>query len=660
MTASAVPFYTQAFKVWAGAPAAPTARLLNATDDAALGCGDFAGGGFGPGGLPCAETFQNTANSLNTEWLLNTRIDYDMTDRDRLYFRFGTDHGVQATSTDPINQAFSANSVQPQWGGQAGYTRTISANSVNELLASGFYYLAVFGPPNLAGALAVFPTTFAFNDGLYSQLGGLAPNGLNRYPSGRRVAQWQIVDDYSYIHGAHEFKVGVNFRRNYVGDLAYGPQTSGLLTFASMTDFVTGKLTNGSTYAQNFTRIGAEHIDLYSMGIYGQDQWKVSPKLTLTLALRLDRSENPACAANCYAGLNSTFENLAHGATIPYNTAIQTGISRAFRGIDPIIPQPRIGVAYSLDSKTVIRSGFGLFSDDFAGTLNNRFFTNSPNVTSFTTAAGSGLIAAPGVANSAFANVANSNTAFQTGFGSGATVANLQATVPGFALPNLYTQADEFHLPRYAEWNLEVQRELTPALVLDVNYVGNHGWDEINQNTYANAFSTTGFGGLPTTAPDARFGEINELSSTGHSNYDGLTSSLKLHFQSFIGQINYTWGHALDTCSNNCLTQFNLLTSASLRYDSNPVGANGSYGNADYDTRHSFGANYMWTIPTHFGNAALKSALGGWTIGGTFQARSGYPLSIINTSLRSTYVGNKLRGSGQSRYLQTGLAGRDR
>ena len=138
----------------------------------------------------------------------------------------------------------------------------------------------------------------------------------------------------------------------------------------------------------------------------------------------------------------------------------------------------------------------------------------------FATAQGSGLVAAPGVAKSAFSNVANSNAAFQNGFSGGATLASLQANVPGFSVPSLYTQADEFHLPRYAEWNFEIQRELPAHLVLDLNYVGNHGWDEINQDPYPNAFSPrTGFGGLPRTAPDPRFGEINELSSTGYSNY---------------------------------------------------------------------------------------------------------------------------------------------
>lgn len=637
----AVPFYNTAFGLYAGASGAGRAAPVTRADDDALGCGDFTGGGYGTK-LPCARKFQSTVNNLNTEWLLTSRADYNVTSNDHVYFRYNTDHGVQATGTDAINPAFNANSVQPSSGGQVGYTRTIGAASVNQLLLSGSYYSAKFGPPNLAASLAIFPTTFTFNDGLYSQLGGGAnPTGVgnNNYPSGRNVAQWQIVDDFAHTHGKHELKAGINFRRNDVGDYSYGPNTSGLLSFNSMTDFVNGSLDNGSTYAQNFTRIGAEHIGLYSLGFYAQDQWKVRPTLTFTAAIRFERAANPSCALKCFAGLSSTFQALPHDAAQAYNTAIHLGIPNAFRGLDAINAQPRFGVAYIVDAKTVIRAGIGLFADQFAGNLSSRFFTNTPNVASFTATSG---VAAPGVAGSAFAKVAASNAALQAGFANGATLAQLQASVPGFALPNLFTQVDQFHVPMYTEWNFEIQRELTSKVTLSENYVGNHGWHEINQNPYLNAYAASGFGGLPKAPADARFGQINQLDSTGHSNYDGLVSSVKWRISSsLLGQINYTWSHALDTCSNNCLGRFNLLTSPSYRYQLNPAGVDAqNYGNADYDVRHSLSMNYVWTVPTHFQNLALKKVLGGWTASGTLFAKTGYPFSVVNSALRSTYIKN--------------------
>jgi hypothetical protein len=640
---AAIPFYTKALNLYAGASGASRATPVTAGVDSALGCGDFAGGGFGTT-QPCARQFQSTVNALNTEWLLSERGDYNVTDKDRVYFRGSTDRGLQATATDAINPAFSANSWQPRWSTQLGYSRVISPRAVNQLLLSAYYYSDLFGPPNLAAALAVFPTTLVFGDGLFSSMGGGATpsgpvvHGLSNFPVGNKVAQWQIVDDYAYMHGRHEFKAGVNIRRNDVGDYSYGPGTSGSMTFNSMTDFVDGSLVNGSTYSQSFTRIGAEHIGLYSLSFYGQDQWKVRPNLSITASLRFDRFGNPTCGRDCFSRLSGTFEELTHDAAQPYNSAIQLGLHNAFKNLDALVAQPRVGVAYTLNSKTVIRAGAGLFADDFPGLLTSRFFTNSPNVNSFTTTSG---IAAPGVAGSAFANVAASNAAYQQGFNNGATLAQLKASVPGFAVPNFYTIADQFHAPEYLEWNFEIQQQLQEHLILSVNYVGNHGWDEINQSPFPNAWSKTGFGGLPTAVPDARFGEINELSSAGHSHYNGLTSSLKWRLRSLTGTLAYTWSHVLDTCSNNCRLPFNLLTAPSMRYQFNPAGPDaGNYGSADYDVRHNVTANYVWAIPAPFQNGVLKRTLGGWTAGGTFIAHTGFPFTVVNSGLRSAYTKN--------------------
>ena len=190
---AAVPFYTTIFNLYAGASGAGRATPVTNADDpsGALGCGDFQGGGFGTT-RPCAQGFRSTVNNLNTEWLIASRVDYNISDKDRVYFRYNTDHGIQATGTDPINPAFNANSVQPSYGGQFGYTRVINPNMVNQLLLSASYYVALFGPPNIGNALATFPTTIAFGDGLYdSNTSGTSLGGLDfNYPNGRKVRQW--------------------------------------------------------------------------------------------------------------------------------------------------------------------------------------------------------------------------------------------------------------------------------------------------------------------------------------------------------------------------------------------------------------------------------------------------------------------------------------
>jgi len=657
---SAVPFYTKALNLYNTSSGAGRLSPLTPSQDLALGCGDIVGGSS-PGALaaqaagfgttrPCAGTFRSTVNNLNTEWLLQARGDYNVTNNDRIYLRFNTDHGVQATGTDPINSAFNANSVQPSYGGQFGYTRVIGPSMVNQLILSASYYTAVFGPPDLQAALNTFPTTFLFNNGApYTNLGGGGNQGGGDsvYPQGRKVRQWGLVDDYSINHGAHTIKFGANVRRNWVSTYAYGPGTSGLLTFNSMNDFISGALSapggdGGSTYAQTFSSIGAEDVSMYSAGFYAQDEWKIRPNFTITMAIRFDRNSNINCAGSCFTELRGQpFGQVAHSATTPYNASIQTGLKSAFPNVEPVVTAPRVGFAYSPTSSTVLRGGFGIFSDLYQGVIADRFITNAPAIASFTTSSG---VVAPGVPNSAFSSVANSYNAFAGGFASGATVGQLMAAVPGFANPNFNTIANKLYNPKYYEWNFEVQQAFSNKYLLSLNYVGNKGYNEANQTLLANAYSPTGVAGLPAAAPDARFGQVRELNSNGFSNYNGLVTSFRWRAaSSFSGLFSYTWSHALDTCSNACLQPYNNLTATSLRYQISPVDLRSlNYGSADYDVRHSLSANYVWNLPgTRLQNSVLKTVFGGWTAAGTFFYHSGYPFRVVNTGVRGAQgVGN--------------------
>jgi hypothetical protein len=629
---AAVPIYTTAMSLYNGASGAGRSTPVTSDVDSALGCGDFAGtDGWGTGSKACARGFRSTVNNLNEEWLMAIKGDWYASSKDQIYLRYNQDHGVQATGTDPINAIFNANSVQPSYGGQFGYTRTISPTMTNNLLLSASYYSAIFGPPNIAASLKAFPTTFTFADGLYSNMGGSDTS----YPQGRKVRQWQLLDDYSLVHGSHSFKFGTNIRKNFIATYATFPNTSGLYTFFSMTDFVNGSLDNGSTYSQNFQGVGAEPLSMYSAGFYGQDEWRVRQNLTLTLTLRMDRNSNISCGNGCFNEFSSAFQQLSHDSTVPYNAVDHTGITHAFPSVEPVVFEPRVGFAYSLRNSTVLRGGFGIFSDLYQGLIADRFITNTPSVSSFT--ASSGLVA-PGNPNSAQAIVTNSNNALQSGFASGATVAQLLSQVAGFARPNFNTIAPKLYNPKYYEWNFEVQQSFGANYMFSVNYVGNKGYQEINENLFLNAFSAAGFAGLPTSRPDGRFGEIRELNNDGYSNYNGLVAAFKWRLGSqFAGQFAYTWSHALDTCSNECLEPFNASTAVSLRYQISPFGlSNLNYSNADYDVRHTVSANYVYTVPTsYFGNSILKNVLGGWTAAGTVFFHGGYPFSIVDSGVRS-------------------------
>jgi hypothetical protein len=649
---SAVPFYTNIFKLYAGAPGS------SAATSAPGNCGGLSGksagtgltfdtptptgGTSGPGIVNCAQQYFTNVNNLNTERLQSVSVDWNASQNDTLKFRYKQDRGVQATGTDPINALFNANSVQPEDDGQLSWTHIINSHTTNQFIAAGLYYSAIFGPPNIKSSLALFPTTIAFNDGAWVNMGG----SDNSFPQGRNVAQYQFVDDFAWTKGNHGIKLGTNIRRNNISSFAAGPNTSGTVTIADLTDFYNGVLSNagGSTMSKNFANATEQPISYYSLGLYIQDEWRATSKLKLTLALRADRNSAEICHHNCFSRLANPFGSIPHDATIPYNQAITSGLSQAFPNLEKVVFAPRGGFAYSVNSGLVIRGGLGLFSDLYPGFLADRFIVNAPNVTAFTVAAGSANIPiAPGTTlngvQDGFAIAAASNVALRSAFANGGTLASIQTTFPGFSPPNFSSVATNVKNPKYVEWNLMVEKTLDSRTSLTLNYVGNHGYDEFVSNVGLNAFCPAGNShgcprSLPTTPADLRFSNITEISNSGVSNYDGLTATVTRRFSKGLrGIFNYTWSHSLDTLSNGGLLPYSTNTSGdSFRLQIDPYNIHSpNYGNSDYDFRHSLSANYSYELPFKSQNHFLNEAIAGWGFSQTIFFRTGEPFTVYRS-----------------------------
>jgi hypothetical protein len=667
-------YYKSIFGIYNGASQASRATAVTAALDPALGCGDFDGtttGGvtFGTGATPCAYVFQNTAGSLNTEQLYSIRVDQNWGAKDKLSYRYKHDWGVQATGTDALNPAFNANSVQPEWDGQFNETHIFSPNLVNNLILSGLYYSAIFGPPNIKSSLAVFPTTILYLDGLgFANVGGTNYN----YPQGRNVSQYMIVDDVSYTHGRNTYKFGVNFRRNNITDFRAGVLTSGRTEFFSNTDFYSGVLgyNTGSFVQQRFAANPSAPIATYTLGFYFQDQVALTEKLKVTASLRFDRNANPVCRTNCFARMNGPFTSITHdqtGTTVPYNQSISTGLSNAYPSTNSILFQPRAGFAYSVTPKTVIRGGAGYFSDLIPAQLVDNFILNTPNVNSFTVrnngAASTLVTVVPGSSDptSGYNVAAASNKALNSGFASGATYAQLRTATNGFfSAPTYSAIVNKLHNPMYVEWNLELQQALSKNDVLEINYVGNYGYNLLQNNALVNAHASGGlasFGGVSSAIVDQRFATVTQLTNFGHSNYNGITTAVRHDMRYGVtAQFNYTYSHDLDTVSNGGLNGFDLTGDTVPLGQINPFSNNLNYGNADYDIKHSFSMNYLWRIPGASQNAILKTLTNGWTMSGTMYWRGGYPFSVVNTKTPGTYLAGQSGGIILAGYKGGGMA----
>jgi hypothetical protein len=639
-----VPFYQQMFGLYNNAIGVSRAvkGVANASDTNGCAGSTFTdpttGNTFGGTGLPCADSYRGTAPNFTHEFLTSGRFDFNVTNNDKVFLRLQEDKGVQATTTDQINSIFNAVSTQPEYQGQVSWNRAFGAKAANNLVISDQYYSAIFSTANLTQSLSVFPTTVLLGDGSFTTMGG---NDF-LWPQGRNVTGYQAVDDFSYSLGnAHTLKLGLYFHRNLVSDHDYGPFSSGLALPLDISGFYSGQ---ALMFQQNFPTALVQHINLYQLGWYVQDEWKARSDLKLTFALRGDHNSIPICQANCFAKLAGTFDSIDHNVDTPYNQVIQTGVHQAIPSFTTIAWQPRFGFTWAPQAlkNTVLRGGIGLFMDTFPGQIADSLSSNTPVLNSFVENI-FGNLSPQQVANGGniFSAAAASNAALNSGFASGGTLASITAEVAAagaaFAPPG-FNNVTSIRAPEYWEWNFEVQHAIGRNTSLIVNYVGNHGYHETafanNQNAYCpTSTCPNGFIGLPTTQPDQRFGTVTQIETAAVSNYNGLTLTAQHRFsQGLQLQANYTWSHALDEISNGGFNGFIANNGSIGRVGSllNPINNNDirqyNYGSADYDTRHYLSMNYVYELPK-----GPTAVLKGWQLSGTLFARSGLPYTVVNT-----------------------------
>jgi hypothetical protein len=674
--AAQVPFYTTIFNLYKGAPGSANAAVSPGQ------CGDLSGNTVGGvlfqdtnatnGGIPCATVFQSTVNSLNTERLFAITVDWNASSNDSVKFRYWQDRGVQATGTDVINPAFNTNSVQPQDAGQATWTHVFNSHVTNQLVTGGFYYSAIFGPPDLAKTFSVFPTTIVFNDGTWATMNGQSSSspavGNANFPQGRNVSQYQVIDDLAWTKGNHGIKFGVNFRGNRISSFTSGFETTGLISVNSLTEFYNG-LASNSGFTQAFSKQTSYPTAYSSLGLYAQDEWSVSSHLKMTFALRIDRNTNLECTIGCYARTAGGFLQADHSVNTPYDQTILSGLKKAFPSLQTVVLGPRIGFAWTPRHDLVFRGGGGIFGQLYPGSFGDRFITNPPNTASFTAATSQGgtfpfamgPAACPdcgqGVPGNMRDQVTNSNKVFQQLFFTGGTLLQMQNQVAGFSLPNLNTVVLDSTNTKSYQWNLEVQKAFGASTVLSLIYVGNHGSNIWVRNPWMNTYCDptrvacnqpgTEFNALRQAPLDARFGSVLEVQNNGLSNYHGLSVSLVRRFShGFSGTLNYNYSHSLDDVSNGGLYQYNLNNAANsfrIQLDPNSL-RHINYGNSDYDFRHSLSANYVYDLPFKMGNHLVNDVIGGWSIAGTFFFKSGEPFSVYNTQARTRNLINSTGG----------------
>ena len=669
--AASVPLYTQMFSLLATSPfyntAVPVTTGGGPLQDASgtLGCGSFAGSpvsgqpntyfGAAPGGgtgsaIPCMTAAAGVTRGAVIEHMVVGRVDWNLSDKQKIFFRINDDQGSKPTSVSLVNPLLNVQTSQPIWNGQLNHTYAFSPALTNQFVASAFYYSWPYGPTNLQQTLAASPTQF--NDGsdggtnFSTGLGQKGTVGFNwgGNPTTTNSTQYQFVDDIDWLKGAHNLKFGVNFKRYDVTDGYPEVNTyGGYYTFNSVGDLVGGALpgSSGSNFQQTFDQAKEIAIAGYNYGIYAQDQWRATRRLMIDYGLRVDRDGNISCKTNCFSRLIGGFPPANATLDTPYNQMLATGYAHVFSSLERVVVAPRFGFNWDArgNGKTDIRGGAGLFADAFPGALiENQYLTFPDNYGAFVESGNvaEGTGSAPGFAQASY----NALTAgFSGGQSANQIAASLPPGVPFFA-PAHYISPQHMVTPKYAEWSLQIQQQLSPSDALILTYVGNHGYDlvsydyGINESLSGNAYTPssgyTSFEDVPVNPPDPAFGQMGIINDDAVSSYNAIYLLYKhIDHRGLTVNLSYTYSHALDDVSNG--GQDEVFNGNGLPYQIVPNHpAQLMYSNADYDVRNNFLTDLTYVEPDHFQNKVAKIGAAGWTVGGKVYWRSGLPFSVFN------------------------------
>jgi hypothetical protein len=466
--------------------------------------------------------------------------------------------------------------------------------------------------------------------------------------------------DISYTRGKHAMKFGFGYNRytknqqqqvDSAGDYSFGQNLTGNGSGGTSGDpfmsMVIG-LSGGYSQAQSDA---IRHYVNQTTSIYANDNWKVSPRLSLQLGFRYDALPHAWERANAIAN----FEPSQYIQTPPiWNAdnsinAASVGVSQptgfpgsyylngmVFPG-NPGVPhglvnndyntfQPRVGFSYDITGtgKTVLRGGFGTFyerlqGNDIYGLANSNLpFEYTPSVSNV-------YYDNPHCSWSSTASTANPANCL--------SASNLPILPAGLTILDTTYKA-----PATAQFSLGIQHELKPSLIWVIQYVGNIAWHQ-NVDVPINNYpintpnlireETVGYnpgsGGLSLSNPGlsnayrsyAGYAGITEEENTTNGTYNGFQTGLRAQNKwGLSGELDYTYSHVIDITDGDLAT---LSNPWNFKYDK----ASGSY-----DRRQILSANYIYKLPIfNKSTGFLHAVAGGWTLAGTFIDQSGTPVS---------------------------------
>jgi hypothetical protein len=529
-----------------------------------------------------------------------------------------------------------------------------------------------------------------FGIGGYNPTGATANNGglpqigfSNGYPTVGAVDWvptkeynnvWDLVQNVALSRGSHALKFGfelrsvkfpffqvpdphgnIGFSNNETafpsGNAASNGSSISGLTGDAMASALLGVVDSGNISTTNF--ISSQKL---AFAGYAQDDWKLTPKLTLNLGVRYElwspigerfgRQANFDVQANtlyipqgnnCNAPLPPNFS-----ALFPTVTVDRCHVSSYLVPWDKKDFGPRIGIAYRLNDKTVLRLGYGIFygGEENQGGSPNRGegvpFNETVNMTRYN-------------GNSTFVGVSQPqclNCYYFTGGFAGGYPASPFTLNAGVSMRGVQPDFDN---PLVHKWNVIIQRELPGNMALELGYEGNHQAHQVilwNSDPYPN------FGTFNTAITPATLQEIQPACSTcqsignglsmtssfGYGNYAAGSVKLEKRFSRGLSFLtSYVWSHALANSGTPLSGSSNLAPITQTNWAT-------AYSSASWDIRHSMTTAFNYDLPfgrgKHFGSSMSRLAdavVGGWQMNGILTLRTGVPITMSGASCHGAW-----------------------
>ena len=650
-----VPFYNKLFALYrdtSGTPLPVAGCPFNSDGTAAPG--------LPPNGNGCANRRTTSLSSLSTERVYTGRLDYNIDQNNTAWLRLQNDDGLQAAYTDPINPVFNALSPQPLYSAAAGYTHVFSPQLVNYFNPAFSWYESLFGPPDFKKTLEAFPVVLQGSgaNAPFTTLGGLN----DTWVQGRRAARYFVNDNLAWRVAAHELRFGTNTRFLRLNDYNFGQGTVPVVEYTTLPQLIYGV---ASTASRSFPVANNQPYNIVNADFYAQDTWKLTRRVTWTLGLRATHNSNPANPHGAVARLPASFGASSHDLNQPLRDAIRTGLTSVFAATPLLLWQPRTALAWQVRDRTVLRTGFGMFSDILPGSVVDLVGANPPYSRSFQGGllgnVGGSLIA-PGLPDSAVGAVVAADQSFQAGFARGelscASPRSKPHSNPRTCLPPVAITAipdGQLRAPYNMQWSFALEQAFGENFSLRAQYVGTHAVNQPYQ-TQENGYQTVCdgcFQPYPYAKPaDARFGAVTQLNTGANSHYNALQLTVARQMSRGLQfTANYTWSHCLDTVSNGGFLPF----AAGGILQPLPGQLARQYGPCDYDVRHNFTLQYVWQLPLHVRNSLAAYALNGWQASGSLFRRSGLPFSVLSTPYSANGKGIVQGGGPQYASLVQGV-----